>query len=304
MDTTLNPFEVKPPPSKAETMVSIAATKNALRKAAGGASTPGAQAALRLSLLLERLETAGDATLERTTAALVPGLVTVLDQLRFALSAQPVDLAALPRDLQREWVSTNGRNRVQVFARGDSNDDATLENFTNAVRTVAPEATGTPISTQESGRTIVNAFIGAGALSFLAMIVLLAIFLRNLRDVILTLIPLLLIVLLTCATCVVLNLPLNFANIIVLPLLLGVGVAFNIYFVVAWRAGGHNFLQSSLARAVILSAATTATGFGTLWLSNHPGTASMGELLMISLAWTLITTLFFVPPLLESASSR
>ncbi|HYK79367.1 MAG TPA: MMPL family transporter, partial [Micropepsaceae bacterium] len=304
MDTTLNPFEVKPPPSKAETMASIAATKNALRKAAGGASTPGAQAALRLSLLLERLETAGDATLERTTAALVPGLVTVLDQLRFALSAQPVDLAALPRDLQREWVSTNGRNRVQVFARGDSNDDATLENFTNAVRTVAPEATGTPISTQESGRTIVNAFIGAGALSFLAMVVLLAIFLRNLRDVILTLIPLLLIVLLTCATCVVLNLPLNFANIIVLPLLLGVGVAFNIYFVVAWRAGGHNFLQSSLARAVILSAATTATGFGTLWLSNHPGTASMGELLMISLAWTLITTLFFVPPLLESASSR
>jgi hopanoid biosynthesis associated RND transporter like protein HpnN len=304
MDTTLNPFEVKPPPSKAETMASIAATKNALRKAAGGASTPGAQAALRLSLLLERLETAGDATLERTTAALVPGLVTVLDQLRFTLSAQPVDLAALPRDLQREWVSTNGRNRVQVFARGDSNDDATLENFTNAVRTVAPEATGTPISTQESGRTIVNAFIGAGALSFLAMVVLLAIFLRNLRDVILTLIPLLLIVLLTCATCVVLNLPLNFANIIVLPLLLGVGVAFNIYFVVAWRAGGHNFLQSSLARAVILSAATTATGFGTLWLSNHPGTASMGELLMISLAWTLITTLFFVPPLLESASSR
>jgi uncharacterized protein len=304
MDTTLNPFDVKPPPSKAETMASIAATKNALRKAAGGASTPGAQAALRLSLLLERLETAGDAVLERTTAALVPGLVTVLDQLRFALSAQPVDWAALPRDLQREWVSTNGRNRVQVLAKGDSNDDATLEDFTNAVRTVAPEATGTPISTQESGRTIVNAFIGAGALSFLAMVALLAIFLRNLRHVILTLTPLLLIVLLTCATCVVLNLPLNFANIIVLPLLLGIGVAFNIYFVVAWRAGGHNFLQSSLARAVILSAATTASGFGTLWLSNHPGTASMGELLMISLAWTLFTTLFFVPPLLEASSSR
>jgi len=74
--------------------------------------------------------------------------------------------------------------------------------------------------------------------------------------------------------------------------------------VIAWRVGGHDFLQSSLARAVILSAATTATGFGTLWLSSHPGTASMGELLMISLAWTLITTLFFVPPLLESARPR
>jgi len=304
MDTTLNPFDIKPPPTKAETLASISATKDALRKAAGNGSTPGAQAALRLAQLLEKLETADDATLNRTTAAVVPGLMTVLDQLRSALSAQPVDLAALPADLQREWVSPDGRYRVQVFAKGDSNDDATVEKFANAVRAVVPEATGTPISTQESGRTIVNAFIKAGALSFLAMVVLLAIFLRNVRDVVLTLIPLILIGILTFATCVALGLSLNFANIIVLPLLLGIGVAFNIYFVIAWRVGGHDFLQSSLARAVILSAATTATGFGTLWLSSHPGTASMGELLMISLAWTLITTLFFVPPLLESARPR
>ena len=259
---------------------------------------------MRLSQLLERFETADDAILALTAAAFIPPLVTVLDQLRAALSAQPVDLAALPTELQREWVSPDGRNRVQVFAKGDSNDDAILERFANAVRAVAPEATGTPISTQESGRTIVNAFIKAGVLSFLAMVVLLGIFLRNLRDVILTLIPLLLIGILTFATCVALGLTLNFANIIVLPLLLGIGVAFNIYFVVAWRAGGQGFLQSSLARAVILSAATTASGFGTLWLSSHPGTASMGELLMISLAWTLITTLFFVPPLLESVRAR
>ena len=304
MDTTLNPLDVKPPPSKAETMASIAATKAALRKASGGASAPGAQSALRFSQLLERLETADDATLKLTAAALVPGLVTVLDQMREALSAQTVDLASLPADLRREWVSPDGRNRVQVFAKGDSSDDATLEQFAQAVRAVAPEATGTPISTQESGRTIVNAFLKAGALSFLAMVVLLAIFLCNVRDVILTLIPLLLIGILTFATCVALGLSLNFANIIVLPLLLGIGVAFNIYFVVAWRAGGHGFLQSSLARAVILSAATTASGFGTLWLSSHPGTASMGELLTISLAWTLITTLFFVPPLLESVRAR
>ena len=79
---------------------------------------------------------------------------------------------------------------------------------------------------------------------------------------------------------------------------LGIGVAFNIYFVVAWRAGAQNLLQSSLTRAVIFSAATTATGFGTLWLSVHPGTASMGELLMISLFWTLVTTLFLSPALL------
>src|SRR5258706_7556553 len=98
LDTTLNPFDIKPAPSKAETMASVAATKAALRKAVGNGSTPGSQAALRLAQVLEKLETADDATLNLTTAALVPGLKTVLDQLRLALSAQAVDLAALPAD--------------------------------------------------------------------------------------------------------------------------------------------------------------------------------------------------------------
>ena len=113
-----------------------------------------------------------------------------------------------------------------------------------------------------------------------------------------TLAPLVLTFLLTLATCVLLGMRLNFANVIALPLLLGIGVAFNIYFVVAWRHGQRCFLASPLTRAVIFSAATTASGFGTLWLSIHPGTASMGELLMISLGWTLITTLFLSPALL------
>ena len=135
-------------------------------------------------------------------------------------------------------------------------------------------------------------------LSFIAIVILLAAVLRRTADVVMTLAPLVLAGLLTVGSCVLLNLQLNFANIIALPLLLGIGVAFNIYFVVAWRAGAKNFLQSSLTRAVIFSAATTASGFGTLWLSRHPGTASMGELLMISLFWTLVSTLFVSPALL------
>ena len=114
----------------------------------------------------------------------------------------------------------------------------------------------------------------------------------------LTVIPLVLTGLLTMATTVAIGLQLNFANVIALPLLFGIGVAFNIYFVMAWRNGQINLLQSSLTRAVIFSAATTASGFGSLWLSSHPGTASMGELLMISLAWTLATILFFMPALM------
>jgi len=210
----------------------------------------------------------------------------------------------LPADLRREWVAPDGRARVQAFMKGDANDDDTVQKFADAVRRLAPNATGAPISTQESGRTVVSAFVRAGILSLFAMAMLLAITLRKFKDVVLTLIPLITIGILTFATCVVLGLELNFANIIVLPLLFGIGVAFNIYFIMSWRAGSHDFLRSSLTRAVVFSAATTASGFGMLWLSSHPGTASMGELLSISLFWTLVTTLFFLPALLESASPR
>jgi predicted RND superfamily exporter protein len=113
--------------------------------------------------------------------------------------------------------------------------------------------------------------------------------------------PIALTALLTLGCAVVLNEPLNFANVIALPLLFGIGVAFHIYFVMAWRSGEGHLLQSSLARGVFFSALTTGTGFGALWLSSHPGTASMGKLLMISLVWTLISALLFQPALMGPA---
>ena len=77
------------------------------------------------------------------------------------------------------------------------------------------------------------------------------------------------------------------------------GVAFNIYFVMAWRAGETAMLTSSLMRAVVFSALATANAFGALWLSTHPGTASMGQLLMISLFWILVSMLVVLPALLH-----
>ena len=102
---------------------------------------------------------------------------------------------------------------------------------------------------------------------------------------------------LTLLVMVLLPLPLNYANIIALPLLLGVGVSFNIYFVMNWRDGRREMLASATARAVAFSALTTGTAFSSLALSQHPGTASMGLLLLISLACTLAASLIFVPAL-------
>jgi predicted RND superfamily exporter protein len=229
---------------------------------------------------------------------LIPGLMATLGQLRAAMQARPVTLADLPDEVKRDWVASDGRARIEVFPKGDANDNATLRRFVAAVREIAPEATGAPVSIQESGRTIVRAFAQAGGWALASIALLLALALRRASDVLLTLAPLVLSGLATLGICAAADIPLNFENIIALPLLAGIGVAFNIYFVMAWRMGRRELLQSSLTRAVIFSALTTGTAFGSLWLSHHPGTSSMGKLLALSLACTLASALLFLPALL------
>jgi hypothetical protein len=166
------------------------------------------------------------------------------------------------------------------------------------VLAVDPQATGVPILIQESAKTVVRAFIQAGLLAFVSITIILFVALRRLTDVLLTLVPLLLAGVVTLELCVLLKLPLNFANIIALPVLLGVGVAFKIYYVLAWRQGETSLLASPLTRAVMFSAMTTAVAFGSLFFSSHPGTSSMGELLALSLATTLAAAVLFQPILM------
>ncbi len=170
--------------------------------------------------------------------------------------------------------------------------------FAHAVQAVAPDATEGPISILEARRTVVTAFIEAGACALISITIILWITLRRISDVLLTLIPLLVAGVVTLEICVLIGLPLNFANIIALPLLLGVGVAFKIYYIMAWREGQTNLLQSVLTRAVTFSALTTATAFGSLWFSSHPGTSSMGKLLAISLLTTMAAAALFQPILM------
>ena len=114
----------------------------------------------------------------------------------------------------------------------------------------------------------------------------------------LTLIPLLLAGALTLEIAALDGLSLNFANIIALPLLLGVGVAFKIYYIMAWRAGKTHLLQSTLTRAVIFSAMTTAVAFGSMWASKYPGMSSMGKLMALALMCTMFAAVLFQPVLM------
>jgi hopanoid biosynthesis associated RND transporter like protein HpnN len=309
LDLTLNPAETRPAPTDDEVVAALRdGARDLVQAADDDPKNPASVDARRVAAAFAALAGGTPAHRKALDEALIPGLKTTLAQLRSALGAAPVMTASLPQELVDDWIAKDGRARIEVFPkqvsgdnranRLDVDEDAGIERFIAAVRTVAPDATGTPISIEESADTIVRAFIEAGVWALIAIATLLVVVLRKARDVAITLASLLLGGFVTLGLCVVLRIPLNYANIIALPLLFGIGVAFNIYFVIAWRHGVRDLLQTSIARAVIFSALTTSTAFGSLWLSSHPGTASMGKLLALSLACTLAAALLVLPALL------
>lgn len=286
------------PPTDDQNIAALKASADSLTKLAEKATGRGADAAKRLAAAMIQLANADKAKRDAAERAFIVPLRVALADLRDYLQAGPVTLANLPENVRAQWVAADGRSRVQAFPKGDPNDNETLRHFARAIQGVFPEAVGAPISILESGKTVIFAFTEAGIFALVSIAILLWIVLGRFGDVLLTLVPLLLAGLITMEACVLIGMPLNFANIIALPLLLGVGVAFKIYYIMAWRAGQTDLLQSSLTRAVIWSALTTATAFGSLWLSSHPGTSSMGKLLALCLVCTMCAAVLFQPALM------
>jgi uncharacterized protein len=304
LQNTLNPDEIGAEPTQAETQAAIGKLVTDLSEAARGLESPAAIQARRLASALTALANAPPAALNEADHALITPLRTTLRQARRLLGAEQVDIATLPSALKSNWVSTDGLVRVEVAPSGDGNDNAVLRHFVAAVRGVAPEATGQPVFIIEAAATVIKAFLQAGILSLVLIALILFVALRRWVDVALTLVPLLVAIVVTLEICVLIGLQLNFANVIALPLLLGVGVAFKIYYIIAWRSGETNFLQSSLTRAIFFSACTTAIAFGSLCFSHHPGTSSMGKLMALSLLTTLAAAVLFQPALLATQQPK
>jgi hopanoid biosynthesis associated RND transporter like protein HpnN len=327
LQNTLSPDEVGAEPTPADTRAEIAklvvelsevvrdlenpAAVQARRLASAEPSemvrdpdSPAVVQARRLASVLAPLAHAPPAALNEAEHALVAPLRTTLRQAKRLLSAERVSVETLPPELKKSWMSADGRVRVEVMPKGDGNDNAVLRRFVTAVRGVAPEAAGTPVFMIEAAATVVKAFLQAGILSVVLITLILFVALRRWIDVALTLVPLLVAIVVTLEICVLIGLRLNFANIIALPLLLGVGVAFKIYYIIAWRSGETNFLQSSLTRAIFFSACTTAIAFGSLCFSHHPGTSSMGKLMALSLLTTLAAAVIFQPALMATQREK
>jgi uncharacterized protein len=290
--------QARPAPSDAQNVSALEHVRKELDQAAGTRDGAGPVAARRLAADLGRLAAASPAMRARAESVFIEPLQTALKGLSQALQPEPVSEKTLPEAIKRQWLTPGGRARVEVLPVGHLSSNESIRQFAAAVEKVEPRATGGPIDILESGRTIIRAFIEAGLWALISIALLLWLTLRRIGDVALTLVPLVVAGLVTLELCVVLGLALNFANIIALPLLLGIGVAFKIYYVMGWRAGQSQVLQSPLTRAVFFSALTTAAAFGSLWFSNHPGTSSMGKLLALSLICTLAAAVLFQPVLM------
>jgi hopanoid biosynthesis associated RND transporter like protein HpnN len=290
---SLDPLEVAAPPAPDEVRASLRNTAAKLREAVGSSDV-----AQQLARLLDQAADSDDAFLQRLERVLLSTLKPSLEALKAALTARPLTADALPPEIRGDWIAADGRARVLVIPAGDSNDNAVLERFVAAVHTIAPEASGSAVQIYESGRAVSRAFEIATMIAMASMAFLLGLILRRVTDVLMVLVPLAAAALATAIVCRLIELQLNFANIIALPLLLGIGVAFNIYFVVNWRNGITGPLQTSTARGVLFSALTTGSSFASLAVSGHLGTASMGIVLLTGMAMTLLSIFTLMPALL------
>ncbi|MFQ5416097.1 MAG: MMPL family transporter, partial [Myxococcota bacterium] len=262
-----------------------------------------------LTAFIASVEGQGDPAevLQRLEAGLLGSLREQLRILDAALGAGRVTLENLPDALLARMVTADGRARIQIFPRADLSDQAAMAAFVDRVRTVTPEVAGSAVEIVESGRAVVRALRQA-LLSALVVIALWLLALwRRVDDAALVLIPLGLAATLTVAAAVLLGIPFNFADVIVLPLLLGIGVDAGIHLVHRARttgARGAELLGTSTARAVAFSAATTIASFGTMGLATHLGLATLGRLLTLGVSFTVVCNLIVLPSLIALRSQR
>jgi hopanoid biosynthesis associated RND transporter like protein HpnN len=242
-------------------------------------------------------------TLRHLDDDLIGNLSLELERLALALSAAPFDETRLPPELVERWTSGDAV-LIEILPEENINDNDAAARFIAAVRSRVPSATGLPIVHQEASATVVRSFRLALTYAFILVIVLTLLFLRSIRDTVLIIIPIAFAAIVTAAATVLLGMPFNFANIIALPLLVGVGVDSGIHILHRMRTEPPSAGQSrtSTSRAVLASGLTTIASFGNLAFSAHVGMSSMGILLTLGMAVTLFATLVFLPALLRSTA--
>lgn len=291
-----------PPRSDAERVAALERLRAAARRATADDDLGRAAARLTRALdhVLGRLPPPPErlATLERRLVGSLPAQIADLQRL---VHPGRVTLETLPEDLRAQMVAADGRARVVVLPAADMGDSRALERFVAAVRTVAPDASGLGVYVVDWGRVAWRAMLGALLGGVACMLVFLIALWRSIRDPLLAFFPLGLAAVLTCAVLVLLDRPFNFANVIVLPMLVGMSIDSGIHLVHRHRSEPDepDVLATSTARAVFYAALTTMLAFGSLALAPHGGIAAIGELLAIGVGLVLLCYVVVLPAVLE-----
>ncbi|WP_230874680.1 MMPL family transporter [Methylomonas sp. LL1] len=243
------------------------------------------------------------AQLEASVLKLLPHTMLML---RDGLTATAFGIDDIPEELRSQWVSHDGIYRVLVLPEQDLNDPEHLKVFVNDVMATYSNVFGLPIGDVTSGQAVVAAFLQAFSGALMMIVLLLLVMTRSLKTTLLIVTPLLLAALLTGACNVWLNNPFNFANIIVLPLLLGMGVDSGIHIVhrLQHQDDHSELLQSSAARGVFYSALTTFCSFSSLAFNTHAGTASMGLLLAIGISLMIVCSMLVLPAMASRIGTK
>ncbi len=262
----------------------------------------------RLALNLNRLlnESPDIKTLKKIEGRMLDNLDGRIQHLNDALAATEVRIQDLPNRVKKRWLN-QGVYRLQILPKENLNDNAAMRRFVEQLQTQDIDVIGSPIIQVEAGNAVLGAFKAASFYALIAVGLLLLILSRKKSDTIIILVTVLIGVIFTFGFMLLFNIPLNFANVIGLPLLLGIGVDSSIHISDRFRqeqtGPPQDILKTGTYRGVIISLMTTIFSIGNLAFASHLGTASMGLLLTAGLVSMMISTLLFLPAFLIWRSS-
>lgn len=264
----------------------------------GGMQTARQVAQIR-DLLRRMPETICYARLSEYQQQMAGDLLSRLYALRSISDPTPPELADLPEGLVDRFVGQHGRHLLKIYARGNIWNMSALEQFVTEVRTVDPRVTGNPLQAYEASLQMKSSYEQAALYSLAAILVMLYIDFRHLGHALLAMLPVGLGTAQMFGLLGILGIPLNPANLIVLPLILGIGVDDGVHVVHDFcTQRGRYRISASTASSVLVTSLTTTVGFGSLMIASHAGLQSLGRVLAIGVGCCMFTSLIMLPALL------
>lgn len=222
--------------------------------------------------------------------------------LKRSAHPSPVKLEELPPGLKKRFISPDGRYLILVYPSINIWEREEMEKFLYEMRRIDPNVTGNAVHMYESSRLMIDGYLRGGVYALIAIFVYLLISLRNVFTALLVLVPTLAGAVLTVGLMDLAGVSFNLANLVILPLILGIGVVDGVHIVHRYRetpGQGGNVISKSTGMSVVLTSLTTIVGFGSLMIAEHQGVYSLGQVLSLGVGSCLVTSVTLLPALMK-----